>query len=210
MTSPIIPNQTLQPWNRLHSKECVSIHACRSMMSPGKITGSERGCSWAAGLQWCDGRAGLMPPNRFNNTSYKPVVENRLATTESRWVTMSHLAVTVIKCSSVDTPAAVTHSSALEKSYFWRETCFFYLLKSKLTRCQLLCCLSHSWQRCTNTLDAMFVFGSQRVGCPTFWYRRSFCGSRCGSLRWGITLLDWAAGDTLQTTIQLSITPTDI
>lgn len=148
-----------------------------------------------------------MPPNRFNNTSYKPVVANRLATTESRWVILQWQLLSV----AVSTPLQQSHIPALwKKSYFWRETCFFYLLKSKLTQCQWLCCLSHSCQRCTNTLDTMFVFGSQRVGCPTFWYRRSFCGSRCGSLRWGITLLDWAARDTLQTTIQLSITPTDI
>lgn len=38
MTSPIIPNKLLQPWNRLHSKECISIHD----ESPGKLTGNQK------------------------------------------------------------------------------------------------------------------------------------------------------------------------
>lgn len=44
---------------------------------------------------------------------------------------MSHLAVTVIKCSSVYTPAAVTHSSALEKIVFWTRDVFFLPFKIK-------------------------------------------------------------------------------
>lgn len=44
---------------------------------------------------------------------------------------MSHLAVTVIKCSSVDTPAAVTHSSVLEKILFLTRDVFFLPFKIK-------------------------------------------------------------------------------
>lgn len=44
---------------------------------------------------------------------------------------MSHLAVTVIKCSCVYTPAAVTHSSALEKIVFLTRDVFFLPFKIK-------------------------------------------------------------------------------
>lgn len=83
---------------------------------------------WAASLQWCDGRAGLMPPNRFNNTSYKPVVENRLATTESRWVILQWQLLSV----AVSTPLQQSHIPALwKKIVFLTRDVFFLPFKIK-------------------------------------------------------------------------------